>query len=147
MKRTMGYRAFTLWELLVVMAMLGVAGLLTAHLFKASMHAIETAPHVQEQQVKLDRMLSVLRRDVWGAERIQASADSVSLTEAGRTIQWKFDKRSTTRSIEGVASADEWMLPFELRASQDGPSLVLQAIGTQDTRRFTSQVLMTAEAK
>jgi hypothetical protein len=84
---------------------------------------------------------------VWGAERIQASADSVSLTEAGRTIQWKFDKRSTTRSIEGVASADEWMLPFELQARQDGPSLVLQAIGTEDTRRFTSQVLMIAEAK
>lgn len=147
MKRTFGHRAFTLWELLVVMAMLGVAGLLTAQLFTASMHAIDSAPRVQEQQVKLDRMLSVLRRDVWSAERMQVSADSVSLTETGRTIQWKFDRHSAARSVEGVATADEWTLPFQLHVRQDGPTVVLQADGTEDTRRFTSQVLTIAEAK
>jgi prepilin-type N-terminal cleavage/methylation domain-containing protein len=146
-KRNIGRRAFTLWELIVVIAMMGVAGLLTARLFTASMHAIQSVPQVQEQQVKVDRMLAVLRQDVWGAERMQVNGNSISLTQAGRTIQWKFDKRSASRSVEGAAAQEQWTLPFGLQAKQDGPSLVLQTPDAGETRRFISQMLTVAEAK
>jgi prepilin-type N-terminal cleavage/methylation domain-containing protein len=141
------HRAFTLWELLLVVALLGVAGLLTAHLFRASMHAIDSSPRVQEQQAKLDRMLSSIRQDVWGAERIEASGKTILLSANGRQIEWTLDERSASRSAKGAA-AEQWPLPFAIQAHQDGASLLLQSVGdATETRRFTSQVLLAAEAK
>lgn len=149
MKRRNRYRAFTLWELLLVIALLGVAGLLTSHLFKASMTAIQSAPRVQEQQLKLDRMLSSLRQDAWSADRMDVNGKTVLLNLDGRKVQWTFDKGSASRSTEGsTVGVEQWPLPFALEAQRDGASLVLKAPGANgETRRFLSQVLVTAEAK
>jgi prepilin-type N-terminal cleavage/methylation domain-containing protein len=141
------HRGFTLWELLLVVALLGVAGLLTSHLFKASMTAIQSAPRVQEQQMKLDRMVSSLRQDVWSADRMDVSGKTILLNLDGRKVQWTFDQSSASRSTEGSATGiEQWAIPFAIEAHRDGASLVLTAPDAGgETRRFISQVLLTGE--
>jgi prepilin-type N-terminal cleavage/methylation domain-containing protein len=145
-KRTLAHGGFTLWELLVVLAMLGIAGLLTSQLFVASMRAIDTAPRVQEQQLKIDRMLSVLRQDVWSADQIKVDGNTVDLAAGSKQIRWTFGETNATRSSGGDGD-ERWPMPLRLQARQDGATLVLQnVVNAADTRRFVSQVL-TAEAK
>lgn len=161
MKRLVPHRGFSIWELLVVIAMLGVAGLITSRMFVASIHAIRTAPHPQEQQIKLDRMLCALRQDVWSADHIEVNGKTVALSGGGQKIQWTFDKLSATRALEGAtpeAGTDQWTLPFPVEARADGASLILVNVAAppetphgprtpNESRRFVSQVLLTAEAK
>jgi hypothetical protein len=135
--------------MLIIIGMLGVAGLLTSQLFSASMHTIDSAPRVQEEQAKLDLMLWTIRRDVWSADQINVNGNAVELAIGSTKIQWKFDERRVSRSTGAdTGHAQQWTIPMAVKPRKDDASLVLQAAGNAgETRRFVSQVLLAGEAK
>src|SRR5947208_14525702 len=63
-------RAFSLTEMLFILALLSIASLLATRLFAGSMRVIRTAPEAQNYFAAVDRLAATLRRDVWAAARI-----------------------------------------------------------------------------
>src|SRR4051794_16001051 len=88
---TKSQRGFTLNEMILVLGLLGVAGLLGSRLFTASMRVIGSAPAAQDQQVSMERMTQVLRRDVWSAKQINVpQAKVIELVQPdGASVRWQ----------------------------------------------------------
>jgi hypothetical protein len=138
-------------ELLLVIGLLGVAGLLMTRLIGASMRVVRTAPQAQEQHQAVDRMTFTLRRDVWGAREIVVSdARSIDLTQSDDShIRWQIkDDLAVRTSPSGEQS---WKISLPIRAEQQGPSLVLRTESNRDAlndeQRFLSQIMLAAEEK
>ena len=71
-------------EMLFILVMLGVAGLMSARLFTASMRVIGSAPLAQDRSARVDRMSGILRKDVWNASKINCAPDAVMLIPGKR---------------------------------------------------------------
>jgi hypothetical protein len=137
-------------EMLLVIGLLGVAGLLMTRLIGASMRVVRTAPRAQEQHQAVDRMTFTLRRDVWGAKAMVVSnARSIDLTQTDDShIRWQIKDDAAVRTSS--AGEQTWKIALPIRAEQQGPALVLRSESKRDAlndeQRFLSQIMM-AEAK
>src|SRR5438132_5222012 len=99
---------FTMLEMLGILLMMGVAGLMSARLFAASMRVIGSAPQVQDRDARLDRMCGILRKDVWNASKINCAPDAVMLIHSdGSTIRWRFSSDGAIR-MAGDAPEQRW---------------------------------------
>jgi len=138
-------------ELLLVIGLLGVAGLLMTRLISSSFRVVRTAPQAQEQYQAVDRMTFTLRRDVWNAKAIQISDPrSIDLTQADDShIHWQIKDDSAVRTTP--AAEQTWKIAMPLRAEQQGPCLVLRTesnrSGLGDEQRFVSQMMLAAQEK
>src|SRR4051794_20074687 len=94
-QRSSRARAFTITEMLVILGLLGVAGLLSSRLFTASMRVIAAAPAAQDQQASFERMTGMLHQDVWGAQKIVIT-DNRSI-ELDR-VTWRFTDTAAIRT-------------------------------------------------
>jgi type II secretory pathway component PulJ len=140
MRSARNSRAFTLTELLVILMLFGVASLLSARLFTSSMQVIASAPRAQTHFAVVDRIAANLRRDVWGAVKVEISdAHTLVLTEADETrVQWKVNDEGITR----ISSSGEqcWPLSIQLTFVRRGPVVSLQT-DSGEQLRFVDQFL------
>jgi len=95
-------RAFTIWEMLIVIMLLGAVGLMMPRIFTPTMRVVREAPAAGNAIITSHVMIEKLRRDVWGASDVRASADGVSLTalSGGREIHWLIQPKQTDNGSE-----------------------------------------------
>ena len=128
-------------EMLFILVMLGVAGLMSARLFTASMRVIGSAPLAQDRSARVDRMSGILRKDVWNASKINCAPDAVMLIHPdGSTIRWRFTREGATRAADG-AREQRWSIePIALEST--GAMLRLRSKSSPDEpMEFVSQWL------
>jgi len=140
MKCTRRHRGFTLTEMLFILAILGVASLLSARLFTASMRVIRTAPQSQDHYAAVDRMSGQMRSDVWGAATIELpDAHTLVLSRiAGDSIRWTFSDDAIVRTDS--AGERRWSIGVPLTAERSGAALILKS-DNGDELRFLSQMI------
>src|SRR6476620_6926776 len=81
-------RAFTIWEMLIVIMLLGAVGLMMPRIFTPTLRVVREAPAAGNAIITSHVMIEKLRRDVWGASDVRAAADGSSLiaSTGGREI-------------------------------------------------------------
>jgi prepilin-type N-terminal cleavage/methylation domain-containing protein len=134
------YPGFTITEMLFVLMLVGIASLLAARLFTASMRVIRTAPAVQDRFAVIDRMSASLRQDVWSADSIDVSnPHALALRSANQsTVQWSFFSDEIVRR---TSQGDQlWPIAITLTVQRDGSQVVVKGPDA-DELRFTSQAL------
>jgi type II secretory pathway pseudopilin PulG len=141
MRRRPNNRAFTLTELLVLLMLFGVASLLSARLFTSSMQVIASAPQSQTHFAAIDRIAAQLRRDVWGAVKIDVpDPHTLVLTQQDQTsVRWQLSDEGITR----VTSSGEqrWPVKMPMTFAQHGAAVVLQN-DSGEQLRFVDQFLV-----
>ena len=127
--------AFTITEMLVILGLLGVAGLLASRLFTASMRVISAAPAAQDQQASLERMTHALREDVWSSQKMAVvDNNSIELDQ----VRWRFADGAAVRTAGD--GERRWPIRRPIEARVEGASLVLVIQGSaSDQMRFVSQ--------
>ena len=142
-------RAFTITEMLFVLILMGVAALMSARLFTASMRVISVAPAQQEQHAAMDRMSDFLRHDMWGAAKIELpDQQTINLTQPdGKVIRWRLRDTEIVRSTGDSQAEARWRLAASLEARQQGPYLMLIPKSGDEELRFVSQMLAQGATK
>lgn len=89
-------RAFSIWEMLVVIILLGAVGAILPRAFTGTMRVVREAPAASNAIVTNRAMLELLRRDVWGSSKTEAAADGHALRVvlAKQQVEW------TIRSLQ-----------------------------------------------
>jgi prepilin-type N-terminal cleavage/methylation domain-containing protein len=155
MNRSPHKSAFTLIEMLFVVALLSVAMLLQVRVFRATMRVITDTPAVTNMQAGIENMTASLRRDVWSATKIDTPDPStVILTLSnGTTARWQLGAESVVRQVDepNPVTPQRWLLPFALQAQRQGGALLLRSTSIHEDERsecrFASQVLAFEEAR
>lgn len=146
MRRSRNNRAFTITELLVLLMLFGVASLLSARLFTSSMQVIASAPESQTHFAAVDRVAAQIRRDVWGAVKVEISdPHTLMLNQSDSTsVRWQLTDEGITR----VTSSGEqrWSLNMSLTFAQRGAVVVLQNDAGEQVR-FVDQFLASGETR
>ena len=140
MRPSQNNRAFTITELLVLLLLFGVASLLSARLFTSSMQVIASAPQSQTHFAAIDRIAAELRRDVWGANKIEIpDPHTLVLNQSDSTsVRWQLTDEGITRAS---SSGDQrWPLNMSLTFAQHGAVVVLQNDAGEQLR-FVDQFL------
>jgi hypothetical protein len=118
----------------------GVASLLSARLFTGSMQVIASAPQSQTHFAAIDRIAALLRRDVWGAQKVQISdPHTLVLNQSdATTVRWQLSDEGITR----ITSSGEqrWPLNMPMTFAQHGTAVVLQNDAGEQLR-FVDQFL------
>jgi type II secretory pathway pseudopilin PulG len=95
-------RAFSIFEMLVAILLLGAVGVLLPRIFTGTMRVVREAPAASNAIITNHAMLDQLRHDTWAASEIRAAADGQSLTIAiaGREIRWSVQPKQTENGPE-----------------------------------------------
>ena len=138
--------AFTLTEMLFIIMLMGVAALMSARLFTASLRVISSAPRSQDAHAAVDRMSFVLRNDVWSATSIDASdGRNVTLTQPGGvSIHLYLRGAELARSSSQAHQETRFSTGVPLSAYREGAWLVLRSDKPGVELRFASQILESA---
>jgi len=147
--------AFTLIEMLFVIVLLGIAMPLQVRVFRTTMRVITDTPAFTNMQASIENMVASLRRDVWGATKIETPdpATIILTLSNGTTARWQLGADGVVRQIDGPnpATPQRWLIPFALQAQRQGGALLLRSISIHEDERtecrFLSQVLAFEEAR
>ena len=137
-----------LYEMIFVIAILGVVMVLEAELFNASMRTVGAMPAAQAQTAQLVQMTETLRRDVWSATSIeQSDPRRILVVQAdGSNIAWDFSQSDrVNRSTTQPAQSREWSIPSPPVPLTGRAGLTLQT--PTDRRLLLSQVMISKEMK
>jgi prepilin-type N-terminal cleavage/methylation domain-containing protein len=163
--------AFTILEMLVVIAMLGMFLVIVGRMSVSLIHATGKAQSAENALHRMDNVVRLLRRDVWGAESISVepadgdedATQTVTLTVPGGTVIWHYGSPSPAGSagaspsparlsrrtaIDGVTDPrQDWdHFPLDMRFAADGPSLLVTLPGgsmsSGDVLRLPSQTML-----
>jgi prepilin-type N-terminal cleavage/methylation domain-containing protein len=136
-------RAFTLFELLVTLILLGAFSMVASKVFRLTIRTLEGAPAVQDQAVALDGMVETLRRDVWSAAKIErADATSLRLTVGRSEVRWHFEPGSAERTeMQAEMPERHWTTGGPISVAQAGGSTVVIGMG-DDRVELPSQLML-----
>jgi type II secretory pathway pseudopilin PulG len=139
-------RAFTLLELLGMLALLGVFMLISGQLFLMTTKLDRSSREQADQIARADNLLRLLRRDVWSATAMQTGESGLQLTTSpGQTIEWNFDSQGTLTRTAGSQSIN-WKAMPSFRFDVHGPlvTVVVAAGKTEESLTLPSQPLLLA---
>jgi Tfp pilus assembly protein PilX len=126
-----------LFELLMMLILLGVIMTVGGQLFMATMRAGQSAGEAHDAAASFDAALAVLRGDVWEASRIDLAggATSATIKSAGdRSITWTIAADGTlTRSTAGDAPKRSWSIPAHATFEAREPELILRLPATRSS--------------
>jgi len=139
--RTNRRNGIALIEMLYILALMGIVGLMSGKLFVASMRVIGSAPQSQDRSARVDRMTDFLRKDVWGAMKIDCAPGAVVLTQAdGSAIRWRFSYEGAAR-IGGDLVEQRWSIE-RMHVESGGATLRLTSSSAPDApMEFVSQLM------
>ncbi len=141
----MRQRAFSLIELVILLALLGVFMLVGSRLFAHSMGLSRDAAAHERTVARVDHLLRELRRDVWSARSIDIDEDqTVRLEQPGDgSVRWSVqttDDGATVQRNDERAITIPAPLTFE---AVDGGDALRVTIGRQPAVLVSQQRLMT----
>jgi hypothetical protein len=86
-----------MWEMLVVILLMGTIGVLMPRIFTGTMRIVREAPAASNAIATNHAVLDQLRHDAWAASEVRPAADGQSLTIAiaGRQILWSVQPKQT----------------------------------------------------
>jgi hypothetical protein len=130
-------RGFSIWEMLVVIILMGAVGVILPRAFTGTMRVVREAPAASNAIATSHAMLDTLRPDVWSANETAAAADGQSLriSVAGRQVNWTVRSLQTDNgpAIEVMrVSGDErrsWNLAAVTMRFEPSPAGVLVRFG------------------
>jgi prepilin-type N-terminal cleavage/methylation domain-containing protein len=147
--------AFTLLELLVVLALLTVVGAVTVPLARWCVLAIHDSESAESAALRTDNAVNALRRDVWEASSMRTpSPNMLVLTRAdGHVVVWESQQQNKALArTEAGREAQQWGGWVDgALFTQNGASVVVRIPDRPDHRGGTicmaSQWMMIADAK
>jgi hypothetical protein len=121
------FAAYTLLEILLVVALMPLAFLLEAHLAMGSFRVINASHGPANPIIAIDAVANILRRDVWNTAEISTPNQSTLVLKQsdGARIDWKFQNNFATRTQ--AASTQSWNLPMRLQIQQQPTSIALNS--------------------
>jgi type II secretory pathway component PulJ len=132
-------RAYTIWEMLIAVMLLGAAGLLMPRIFTSTMRVVREAPAASNAIASHHALLEQLRRDAWGAGETAPAEDGRSLrvSLAGQEIRWSVQPRQAVSGpeIEVTRTAGDerrtWILSAVTMQFERSPAGVLVRFGSE----------------
>ena len=97
MNRTTAHRrGMMLFELLIVIMLLGVFGLVASRAFVATMTLNHQVGVVHTQTMRFDAAMRAMRADVWGAPEMHARDGRIAMRSSdGQAIEWSVERDGT----------------------------------------------------
>jgi len=144
--------AYSLIELVMVLGLMGVFGLVAAHLWADTFALYSQYGIAQKRVCAYESALRQMRIDTWSASAIQLSdAGQAQLALPGRrSVTWRIDKTGALLREVNSAAAGHWDdVAGKLRFGRDGPCLLLMESGEDPAlaTRLPSQVLIEGGAR
>jgi len=140
-------RGFTFVELLASLIILAAAALVLGELLVTSIRTSTDSAKRQDSIQRIDAMVGLLRKDVWGAEVIQTGKSELVLQAGGRAIAWHQQDDGTLTRSETAAGKDGaattpaprvWRQIPSMKFTQDG-ALVRVSMANKERISFISQ--------
>src|ERR1041384_875191 len=106
------YRAFTLWELLITLALLSIFATVGGYLFHDSVKLMKQADSGHDRLARFESMTSLLRGDMWGAAQVRPVENGIELRRPEETIRWVLGDRMGQRTVAQNGQSDQvqrWM--------------------------------------
>lgn len=104
--RTPRRRGFFLLAFMIALMILGVFSILAIRLFGASLRVTRQAQEGQTRIARMQGMLELMRRDVWGADRFEATSTRL-LIEGASKIEWKVMPDMSVVRLDSAANAQQ----------------------------------------
>ena len=145
-------RGLMIYEVMLGLSMLATFAAGATYLMRSSLRVSERADGAVERGARFDAATEQLRRDVWGASKVETPDErTVTVERSGEApITWTLgDAGTLKRAVEG-ADSREWRDVAEgISFASSGPALVLiepADAGGNPGRRvpFISQVMLAA---
>lgn len=107
-------KGYSLTEVLVVLAIIGVVALPLSRLSKVTIYDIPRSLKLVESNTSILNALQFIRRDVNSAVNFPKSDDNIlSIEQSGKTISYLFEQGKITRTVTGtIEDKIIWEIPF-----------------------------------
>ncbi|CAN5466144.1 hypothetical protein BH09PLA1_BH09PLA1_16820 [soil metagenome] len=134
-------RAFTLWEMLTVIILLGTIGLILTRLFVATFRVIDSAPKAQDKIVRASAMLHQMRQDIWEASSVRVEGTNSLRAD---NVTWKIDHKLLVRT-EGDERCD-WP-PIDAEFAFIASSAGVLLLNKQEQSPADDSILMAGQSR
>lgn len=123
-------RGFTLFEMMVVLGLLGVVSVLGVRVFRSANRMQLDAAARQSAATSFDRAISQLRSDAWAASSFDCPDEHTLrvTSNPGRTVEWQFVGDALTRTGSAGEREQRWSrMGAEIRFRPRGPTVRVEA--------------------
>ena len=96
-------RGYLFIEVLVVIAVLGIASVVLSEAFQLAIRSMGRTAEAQNRWARTDGAVARLRSDIWQSREVRATTagDSLRVVMADRTVRWDIDPAGTlSRTVE-----------------------------------------------
>jgi type II secretory pathway component PulJ len=149
MNRTLSNRrrAFSIWEMLVALALLVFVLDAAGHLFRSVILLSSDSQKISSQGSQVDSAISQMRRDVWSANDIGVSDSRVVTLDK---IAWRLDSDGTVERSDANGRIEQWpQIGAKWKFASDGPVLTISDETSKDLLavRLVSQTMLSRQSR
>ena len=126
-------RGVFIMNMLITLGLMAGFVIVAERLFRLTVMTVSKSTAGQEDALRLERALDVLRADVWGAAKVEpgANGSTVRVTDAGQaTVEWRTEGEGG--DVVRVAGQDERRWPELKLAFRSEGGLLTVARGGRD---------------
>ncbi len=145
-RRSKRAKAFILFEMMFVLALLAVFGLVAVKLMVLSLNVPRQAADRHNRVLRFDSLVTRLREDAWAARSMSSPDDRTLRVEFdnGPAVTWKVSDEKVERTAENSKS-QKWELDEKVTFNVQPPVISLnvkERPSEQGTLRIVSQRMM-----
>jgi len=149
MNRTLSNRrrAFSIWEMLVALALLVFVLDAAGHLFRSVILLSSDSQKISSQGSQVDSAIAQMRRDVWSANDIGVSDSRLVTLDK---IAWRLDSDGTVERADANGRIEQWpQIGAKWKFSSDGPVLTISDEKSKDLLavRLVSQTMLSRQVR
>jgi len=140
-------RAFSLWEMLVALALLVFVLDAAGRLFRSVILLSSDTQKISSQGSQVDSAIAQMRRDVWSANDIGVSDSRLVTLDK---IAWRLDSDGTVERADANGRIEQWpQIGAKWKFSSDGPVLTISDEKSKDLLavRPVSQTMLSRQVR
>jgi type II secretory pathway component PulJ len=140
-------RAFSLWEMLVALALLVFVLDAAGRLFRSVILLSSDTQKISSQGSQVDSAIAQMRRDVWSANDIGVSDSRLVTLDK---IAWRLDSDGTVERADANGRIEQWpQIGAKWKFSSDGPVLTISDEKSKDLLavRLVSQTMLSRQVR